>query len=136
MDSQNPLDAPGGKGGKRRRPALWRLWQARVPWYAVAAAFIAILLMGWVLAGQYEQGIRRLRVAIEEASDLVFQKERDLLRLEDRVRLAETDQFIASEARTKYGYLFPGEIRFVVTNPEVLGLPPRTDNPPEGVLQP
>ena len=59
-----------------------------------------------------------------------------LLRLQEQVRMAETDQFIASEARTKYGYLFPGEIRFVVTNPEVLGLPPRTDNPLEGVQQP
>lgn len=136
MDCQNPLDAPDGKGGKRRRPGLWRLWQTRVPWYAVAAAFFAILLMGWVLAGQYEQGIRRLDVAIEEARDLVYQKERDLLRLQEQVRLAETDQFIVSEARTKYGYLFPGEIRFVVTNPEVLGLAPRTEKPPEGVQQP
>jgi len=45
------------------------------------------------------------------------------------VRLAASDNFIANEARTKYGYIFPGEIRFVVTNPEVLGLPAASPAP-------
>jgi hypothetical protein len=136
MEYQDPQNTPEG-GKKGAAPArLWRLWHKNVPWYAVAAAFCAILLMGWVLADRYDQGIHRLRVDIEEASDLVFQKERDLLRLAEQVRLAQTDQFIASEARTKYDYLFPGEIRFVVTNPEVLGLTPEGNTVTEGVDQP
>lgn len=136
MEYQDPQNTPeGGKKGKH--PArLWRVWHRNVPWYTVAAAFCAILLMGWVLADRYDQGIHRLRVDIEEASDLVFQKERDLLRLAEQVRLAQTDQFIASEARTKYDYLFPGEIRFVVTNPEVLGLTSEGNTVTEGVDQP
>ena len=136
MEYQNPQNTPDG-GKKEARPArLWRLWHRNVPWYAVAAAFCAILLMGWVLADRYDQGIHRLRVELEEASDLVFQKERDLLRLAEQVRLAQTDQFIASEARTKYDYLFPGEIRFVVTNPEVLRLTSEGNAITEGVDQP
>jgi len=124
VDAQGNRPAEGGKE-KRRSPALWRLKQVRVPWYTVAAAFCAIVLMGWVLAGSYDAGIERMRGAIAQAGDLVFQKEQEVLRLTEQVKLASTDQFIAGEARNKYGYLFPGEIRFVVTNPEVLGLPPR-----------
>ena len=122
---------------KGRHPArLWRLWHRNVPRYTVAAAFCAILIMGWLLAERYDQGIHRLRVQIEEASDLVFQKERDVLRLAEQVRLATTDQFIANEARTKYDYLFPGEIRFVVTNPEILELAPGENAGKEEVDQP
>jgi cell division protein FtsB len=124
MDAQGS-HTPEGGGEKRRAPALWRLRQVRVPWYAVAAAFCAIVLMGWVAAGSYDAGIDHLRGVITQAGDLVFQKEQEVLRLTAQVKLAQTDQFIAGEARNKYGYLFPGEIRFVVTNPEVLGLPPR-----------
>ncbi len=136
MEHNDPANTPGGGERGTHRARLWRIWHRNVPWYAVAAAFCAILLMGWLLADRYDQGIHRLRVQIEEASDLVFQKERDLLRLAEQVRLAQTDQFIASEARTKYDYLFPGEIRFVVTNPEVLGLTPGGGAVTEEVDQP
>lgn len=123
MDYQDPLNPMN----KQKRPgpfSLRRLSMMRLPWYVLVVSCCAVLLMGWVLAGNYDQGIHNLRLVIDQADDLVFEKEREILRLSEQVRLAETDQFIASEARTKYGYLFPGEIRFVVTNPEVLGLLP------------
>lgn len=120
---------PAGKPPKPRGPfRMWRLMEKRVPWYAVVVVFLAILLMGWLAAERYDQGIENLRITVEEARDAVFEKEREVLRLSEQVRLADTDQFIAREARSKYGYLFPGEIRFVVTNPEVLGLPPREED--------
>jgi len=122
MDYNNPLGSP-----RKRRGSLYKLRAVRLPWYGVAAACVAVLIMGWVVAGNMDRGIEDLRLQIDQADDLVFARERDILRLTEQVRLASTDQFIASEARTKYGYLFPGEIRFVVTNPEVLGLPPRED---------
>lgn len=118
---------------RRGNYALWRLMDQKVPWYSVAAAFVAILLMAWVLAGRFDQGIASLRLTVERARDEVFEKEREILSLSEQVRLADTDQFIAREARSKYGYLFPGEIRFVVTNPEVLGLPPRQQGAPQDV---
>ena len=123
MDYNNPLGSP-----RKRRGSLYKLRAVRLPWYGVAAACVAVLIMGWVVAGNMDRGIEDLRLQIDQADDLVFARERDILRLTEQVRLASTDQFIASEARTKYGYLFPGEIRFVVTNPEVLCLPPREDN--------
>ena len=33
---------------------------------------------------------------------------------------ANTDAFIENQARTLYGYMDPDDIRFVITNPEVL----------------
>lgn len=122
---------------KRGPVSLWRLMEKRIPWYVAAVGFVTILLMGWVLAGQYDRGINSLHLILEDTKDQVFEREREILALNEQIRLADTDQFIAREARSKYGYLFPGEIRFVVTNPEVLGLPPRTDNAaPDGSASP
>jgi cell division protein FtsB len=40
--------------------------------------------------------------------------------LETELSAAGTDAYIENEARTRYGYLKPGELRFVITNPEAL----------------
>lgn len=115
----------------RKKPGLGlglkRLGQKRMPWYVAVVLCAVVLLFFWQVLQNMDRDISNLRVVLDRAEDLVFEKEREILRLSEQVRLAGTDQFIANEARTKYGYLFPGEIRFVVQNPEVLGLPPRED---------
>jgi len=40
--------------------------------------------------------------------------------LEKEIGLAGTDPYIENVARTQYGFLKPGEIRFEITNPEAL----------------
>lgn len=40
--------------------------------------------------------------------------------LEEKLQTVGTDAFIENQARTMYGYMMPDEIRFVITNPEVL----------------
>ncbi len=40
--------------------------------------------------------------------------------LEEELQTVGTDAFIENQARTMYGYMMPDEIRFVITNPEVL----------------
>ena len=119
-------------GKKRRSGPLSRLYLLRyrqVPWYLGLALCGAVVLIGALLAGRYDQGIARMRALVRQASDLALQKEEDALRLAALVQVARTDQFIIQEARTKYGYVFPGEIRFVVTNPEVLGITAPTPTP-------
>lgn len=126
------MQIPDPKPASGRRPAslrLWRLGQKRVPLYGLVIVCCAILLMGWILAENYNRGIHRLLAQIDAANEQVFAKERENLKLAERVRLAASDAFIANEARTQYGYIFPGEIRFVVTNPEVLGLAPAAPAP-------
>lgn len=119
---------------KQKRPGRMsllvnRLARKRMPVFVLIVCCAVILIMGWVVAGSIDQDIEFLYDQLDQANDLLFEQEREILRLTEQVRLASTDQFIASEARSKYGYLFPGEIRFVVTNPEVLGLLPEGDAP-------
>ena len=130
MDYQDRPYAPKRDRKRERSIRFWRLSQKRMPWYALLVAFCAILLIGWQALSLFDHGIDRLRLDIQHESENAFQKEREVLTLAARVRMAQTDQFVINEARTKYGYLFPGEIRFVVVNPEALGIvppPPQTD---------
>ena len=130
MDYQDRPYAPKRDRKRERSIRFWRLSQKRMPWYALVVAFCAILLIGWQALSLFDHGISRLRLDIQHESENAFQKEREVLTLAARVRMAQTDQFVINEARTKYGYLFPGEIRFVVVNPEALGIvppPPQTD---------
>lgn len=60
------------------------------------------------------------------------------LRLEAELEAAGTDAYIENQARTRYGYLKPGELRFVITNPEALytsGMDPQLQVVQEGDKQ-
>jgi cell division protein FtsB len=48
------------------------------------------------------------------------ESQKQKLDLEAELSVAGTDAYIENEARTRYGYLKPGELRFVITNPEAL----------------
>lgn len=49
---------------------------------------------------------------------LALESEQSAMRQE--LALKDTDSYIMEKARTLYGYLMPGEIRFEVSNPESL----------------
>lgn len=104
--------------GRKKRST--RLRYRQVPAVAVLAVMIVIIAVFSVINIGLNQNINKLQGMVEEGSDLVALKQKEASELADKLKLAATDEFIASEARTRYGYLAPGEIRFVVTNPEVL----------------
>lgn len=104
--------------GKKKRST--RLRYRQVPGVAVLAAMLVILAVFGAVNIGLNRSISKLQGMVEEGGALVALKQKEASELADQVKLAATDEFIANEARTRYGYLAPGEIRFVVTNPEVL----------------
>ncbi|MBQ8537960.1 MAG: septum formation initiator family protein [Clostridia bacterium] len=65
---------------------------------------------------------------------LLNQAKKEKQEVELEISQAGTDAYIENKARTQYGFLKPGEIRFEITNPEVLfeGMEPEalpTDEP-------
>ncbi len=73
-----------------------------------------------LINSRLDSGISQLRGLVEEASYLTAMKQKEVQELTLKLEMAGTDDFIANEARTQYGYLAPGEIRFIVTNKEAL----------------
>jgi cell division protein FtsB len=113
----------------RKRRQLYKLRYKQVPGIVVVTAMIIVVAVFSVINNNLNRGIEQLRGMVEEGSYLVSMKQKEVSDLASKLELAATDDFIANEARTQYGYIFPGEIRFVVTNPEVLGLSPASPAP-------
>ena len=111
----------------RKRRQLYKLRYKQVPGIVVITAMIIVVAVFSVINNNLNRGIEQLRGMVEEGSYLVSMKQKEVSDLASKLELAATDDFIANEARTQYGYLAPGEIRFVVTNPEVLW---GTETPP------
>lgn len=116
---------------KTRR--LYHLRYAQVPGLLLAAVLCVIVAVFTIINNRLDQGLSRMRGLVEEANYLTSMQQKELQDLQHKLELARTDDFIANEARTQYGYLSPGEIRFVVTNPEVLW---GVQGPPAGTPAP
>ena len=89
--------------------------------------WLALFLICGVLVYSYAAGIRQMDAKIAALSQdegqyraqlTQLQKEQRALR--EELSQAGTDAYIENKARTEYGFLKPGEIRFEITNPEAL----------------
>jgi cell division protein FtsB len=90
-----------------------------------ATKLLCLLLWSFAAMGSFDPRFLALlavfsvvlfRVSRIRLSDVQNEK----LKLEAELSVAGTDAYIENEARTRYGYLKPGELRFVITNPEAL----------------
>lgn len=85
----------------------------------IVFAFI-IVVSGLLIAGQYDRDIENLNDLRYQVRLDQIEAERRQSRLQAELSAADTDEYIIRTARELYGYLMPGEIRFVVTNTDAL----------------
>ena len=116
------------------RSRFYKLRYKQVPGIVLVTALFIIVAVFTVINSNLSNELNRLREMVQEGNRLVSDKQKEVASLSSQVQLAGTDEFIANEARTRYGYLSDGEIRFVITNPEVLwgeeGLPTQAPEKP------
>lgn len=103
-----------------QRSRFYKLRYIRVPGIVLAAILLVIAAIFSVINNNLNSELKELKALVDEGGQLVSLKQKEVMALADQLNLATTEDFIANEARTQYGYLAPGEIRFVVTNPEAL----------------
>ncbi len=99
---------------------LYRLRYVQVPGIVVLTAMLVVIAVFSLINARLDTGISQLRGLVDEAGYLTSMKQKEVQELALKLEMAGTDDFIANEARTQYGYLAPGEIRFIVVNKEAL----------------
>lgn len=104
----------------KSRHRLYRLRYVQVPGIVVITVIVMIVAAFALINRNMQQGIDRLQGQVTRGNEMLRLKQKELAEMTEKIQLASTDSFIANEARTRYGFLSEGEIRFVVTNPEVL----------------
>ena len=93
---------------------------ARVKIVAVICILIVIAIAFAVFYIQKQNTIKSLDERYVEALSYQQYLENKESNLREMLAALGTDAFIENLARTKYGYMKSDEIRFVITNPEVL----------------
>lgn len=89
--------------------------------YGWLFAVLALVMGVYIVASNHISGQKELLISQESAARVTLSRlETERAALEREIALAGTDAYIENLARTQYGFLKPGEIRFEITNPEVL----------------
>ena len=92
----------------------------KVRLFTVLAAAFVIVASGLMIMNRMDDDIRALEDVATEARIRQLAMEQENGELAQELRNKDSDAYIIEKARTLYSYLMPGEIRFVVDNPEVL----------------
>ncbi len=103
---------------------MYRLIEAlkkmQIRWLPViAAAAVMLTLFAWGMA----RNAADIREASRREADLQVERldrEEALSTLKAKAQDVGSTRYVETRARSELGYLKPGEIRFVVTNPELL----------------
>ncbi len=97
--------------------------------YVAAVAFV-IIAGGMMTLNRMDGEIAVLQAAVQETRLRQIEVKTEQSEMQKELAIKDTDAYIRDKARSLYRYLMPGEILFVVENPEVLygeGEMPRTE---------
>lgn len=94
--------------------------RSRIKLFNVLVAAFVIVACGLLILNRLDGDIAVLQDVARETRIRQLAAETENSALTQEIRSKDTDAYIIEKARSLYGYLMPGEIRFVVTNPESL----------------
>ena len=87
--------------------------------YVMVAAFV-IVAAGLMTLNRLDQDIAVMEDTAREIRLRQVAVESEKSDMQKELAMKDTPSYIRDKARTLYGYMMPGEIKFVVVNPEVL----------------
>ena len=88
--------------------------------WALIGVLGCVLIGFFCYSGTLNQSIDELNDAYNQGMLRIADMESEKTVLEETLDTVGSEAFIENQARTRYGYMMPNEIRFVITNPESL----------------
>lgn len=101
----------------------------RVKLITVLIIAVALVACALLLMDNLDQQIDSLKADVKQAEVALRVAQQEQSEIKTEISNMNKDSYIIAKAR-ELGYLMPGEIRFVVVNPEVLG-----DDPGAAVVE-
>lgn len=92
----------------------------RIKLFPVLVIAFVVAACSMITLNRLDSDIAVLQDVAKETRLRQLSAEKENSTLTQEINNKDTDAYIMEKARTLYGYLMPGEIRFVITNPEVL----------------
>ncbi len=94
-------------------------WYGRVRPLAVFCALFVIIAIGSMMISSERKKVEALEYSVRELELARDQLEKERKKLAYEIQIADTDEYIIAKAR-EYGYMMPGELLFVIKNPQAL----------------
>lgn len=88
--------------------------------WPVCAVLACMLIAFMWSSSQLTGSIKDVEEKYDQSRVKLTQLQNEQTGLKSTLEMVDSDAFIENQARTLYGYMRPDEIRFVITNPEVL----------------
>ncbi|MBQ9299011.1 MAG: septum formation initiator family protein [Clostridia bacterium] len=100
--------------------ALERLLSLRVRPLALICALFVVITLGIMTINSVYDSTAEMQSRLTDLRIERDQRYKEYKKLENELEIVETDDYIMAKARQIYGYMMPGELLFVVKNPEAL----------------
>ncbi len=97
-----------------------RLNSYQIKWRFLLTVVGVLLIAFFFGVSRNASDLEEMRIKEETLQSSLSQKEMEKIALQQKMDAVGSNSYIESHARTEYGYLKTGEIRFEVQNPEAL----------------
>ncbi len=92
----------------------------RVSLFNVMVLTLAAVAVCFVWLNQIDSNRLSLESTLKEAELRRIEEQARRTTMQNELAVSETDAYVMEKARSLYGYLLPGEIRYVITNTDAL----------------
>ncbi len=94
--------------------------KGRVPLLNLAVYAFVILAIGLMIINRLDGDIRELESKKASVNLTLLDKQREQSANIDEISRKDSEKYIVEIARSKYDYMYKGEIRYVITNSDLL----------------
>lgn len=97
-----------------------RLLNMRVRPLALVCALFVVITLGVMTINSVHDSTAAMQSRLTDLRIERDQRYKEYKKLQNELEIVETDDYIMAKARQIYGYMMPGELLFVVKNPDAL----------------
>jgi len=90
------------------------------PLFIICTLFV-IITIGVMMIWSVNNDTRAMQVEYSELQAQSSDQTQTVRQLSAEVSILNTNDYIMTKAREMYGYMLPGELRFIIANPAALG---------------
>ena len=99
---------------------LERLLSMRVRPLVLFCALFVIIALGVMMINSVQHDTAAMQARVTSLRIARDQLYKEHSKLQNEVKVIQTDDYIIAKARELYGYMMPNELLFVIKNPEAL----------------
>ena len=99
---------------------LERFLSMRVRPLVLVCALFVVIALGIMSINSVKESANELQERVTDLRIQRDQRDKEKNKLQSELQIVETDDYIISKARQIHGYMMPGELLFIIKNPEAL----------------